>query len=282
MKHYFIGLLILTLFIPNKMLAYKVFPSSGHQCKDQMLNKVSYSFVAENADGIWGMPWNVRSEYLSPDDFCELLGNFKNKEVVVEINDTHVNWQDYSDEPVQLKVALNCGAIVNTIMAYNEGINGSVLTQENIDKFKKRYGDKYAIISNVRRWTDESPKVFKQLDGISFEFQVPEKNEGIWSDVADAMVWAHENNKYIYLLTPPGHNNYHLNNQYLEGYKRLFEYLLETVGEEVLRSDKVIFAPANYNITKTRINMTPESLNGDYANTVMGVAKWLLDKDLYK
>lgn len=286
MKYQILTVIVFNFLLVNSLYAYKVYPSSGHQCKSELMDTSSYSFVRENADGIWLMPWNLRSGYFSPDEFSFLVAAFKTNNMVAEINDTHVQWDSSKPNPVQLDIALKSGASIHTIMAYNEHVNGSVLTQENIDKFKALYGKNYLIVSNLRRWNDNSPEVFSQLDGISFEFQIPEKTPGIWDQVAQAVKWAHENEKYIYLLTPPGHDGYHLNNGYIEGYKAFFEFLLETAGEEVLKSEKLIFAPANYNIAKTGIKMTPElqEVQGrtEYANTVMGVARWLMEHPLYK
>lgn len=262
-----------------------MFPSTGHKCKEQMLKLESYTYVRKHADGWWMMPWNLRSGYLNAEDFHAIFSTFSHKTLVVEMNATHVHWGMEKPDPVQLQVALGSGADIHTIMAYNERVNGSVLTRENIQKFRALYGDRYLLISNVRRWGASLQNAFSQLDGISFEFQIPEKFEGLWSQVARAVKWAHANNKYIYLLTPPGHNNYNLNEGYITAYKDFFDFMRSEVGDEVLKSDKIVFVPANYNYDKTNIQMTPETelIDGKMqdANTVMGVSKWLLEQPLH-
>ena len=275
-------LLLLTPLVAN---AYQVYPSTGHMCKEQLLDLESYQYVREHADGMWLMPWNIRSDYLTQAEWAQVIGGFKSSKMVAEINDTHMNWDSPNPHPKQLIAALDAGAEVHTVMAYNEGVNGSVLTQENIDHFKSVYGGKHKIVSNVRRWTSEAPFVFEQLDGICFEFQIPEKFPGLWDQVVEGILWADKNNKVTYLLTPPGHNDYHLNRAYIKAYQKFFAYLREKVGDEILKKDTLIFCPSNYSIHKTDVQMTPEveEVNGKVlpANTAMGAAYWLLQQPLY-
>jgi len=277
-----------TLFFSGfqQVYAYQVFPSTGHKCKEQMLKLDSYTYVRKNADGWWMMPWNFRSGYLSAEDFYVMFSTFSHKNLVVEMNATHVGWGTKEPDPVQLKVAVGSGADIRTIMAYNERVNGSVLTRENIQRFKALYGDKYLLVSNVRRWGTSLQNTFSHLDGISFEFQIPEKFAGLWSQVARAVQWAHANNKYIYLLTPPGHDKANLNGGYITAYKDFFNFMRSEVGDKILKSDRIVFVPSNYNYDKTNIQMTPETemIDGKSrdANTVMGVSKWLLEQPLHR
>jgi len=280
-------LLTLSFFLSgfSNAYAFQVFPSTGHKCREQLLNLESYAYVRKHADGWWMMPWNIRSGYLSEGEFQLIFSSFIQKNMVVEENDTHVDWEADDPDPIQLETAVNAGADIHTIMAYNEGLNGSVLTEDNIEKFKALYEGRYLLLSNVRCWLTCSKEALSELDGISFEFQIPEMDAGRWMQVANAVKWAAAHNKYIYLLTPPGHDDCDLNGTYIAAYKEFFTFLRYEVGDEILKSEKVIFVPSNYNYDLTNIQMTPESVlvNGrmQNANTVMGVAKWLLEQPLH-
>lgn len=269
--------LLLTLclmLVIDKINAFQVYPSTGHLNIDLILDKKHYPTVANQAHGMWLMPWNWRNE-LNDLQREKIIANYKSDNIVVEIEMGHINFKNANPDPIQLTSAIKSGLNVHTLMIYNEGENGSVLTQENIKKAKALYGKKHKIISNCREWNKGYEKVFSQLDGVSFEFQVPNKlGEKKYNQVVTATKWALANNKDIYYLSPAGHNNAHLNNAYFNGYKKFYAYLLKALGMETMKSDNIYFSPANYNFKKTQVLMGPETS----VNTVHGVAKWLLNQ----
>ena len=276
MNKVIICLALLFFMSTAKLSAYKVYPSSGHQCVEAMNDASNYPFVATHADGIWMMPWNWRNA-LDNAQQNKIVSNFTSKEMVCEIEIGH--FRDTAKGftfPKQLDYAIEAGAKVHTLMVYKEP--KSILNKEEMQWVINKFGEQYKLIVSIRRWMPEYLEVIKMADGLSFEFQVPAKYPVIWEHVAQAVKWCIDNNRPIYLLSPPGHKNYHLNNAYYQGYKDLLNYLVKELGEDYVTSNLLIFAPANYNIAKTQINMCPEW----ETNTTMGVSKYLLEHELYK
>lgn len=263
--------------------AYKVYISTGHMCNKELLDKSTFPFTAENADGLWCMPWNWRNNQNSTEEQKLLISNFKSKEMVVEIEMGH--FKAVAGDPVQLDLAKKAGANIHTLMLYNEqNRNGSSLTLNEIEKMRKKYGNTYKLITNIRNWSPETQKpLFDVLDGVSFEFNVGASdmnntNTPRWPDVAKAVKWCIENNKLIYLLTPPGHKLNMTGDQIRErfeiGYKELVVFLEKEIGKEKLaQADNVIFVPSNYDFMKRPVHLSPES----DPQTVSGVCKFLIE-----
>jgi hypothetical protein len=278
------ALLLYILFvILQPSYAYKVYISTGHKCNKELLDKSTFPFTAENVDGLWCMPWNWRNNENTIEEFKLLVSNFTSKKMVVEIEMGHFKLDN--GEPIQLNLAKKAGANIHTLMLYNEqNRNGSSLTLAEIENMRKKYGNTYKLITNIRNWSPETQKpLFDVLDGVSFEFNagasdMNNTNTPRWPDVAKAVNWCIENNKIIYLLTPPGHKPGMTGNQIRErfaiGYRELLAYLEKEIGKEKLaNADNVIFVPSNYDFSKRPVHLSPES----DPQTVSAVCKFLIE-----
>lgn len=274
---------VILLFMCIDIFPYKVYITTGHKCKGEFSDVRKFSFCSENIDGLWCMPWNFRTNYLSDDDISGIVRNFKSKDMVVEIEMRHFKG---NGEPIQLRRALQVGADVHTLMIYNENSKqGSMLTQSDVDYVKGRYGDKYKLVTNIRLWNEKvASQIIRQLDGCSFEFNAGDstlnaRKVNVWKDVVKAVKWCVDNDKTIYLLTPPGHlanmTPDEIREKYATGYPALLKYLLQELGKEIMSSDNVVFVPSNYNFDKRPVHLVPES----DPKTVTGVCKYLLLKE---
>ena len=284
-KEYLMALtLLFALAIPVRMSGYEVYISTGHKCKGEYAQKDRFPVSSQHVDGMWCMPWNFRFNYLSDAELKQLVENFRSKQMVVEIEMRHLKKGGEEGEPLQLVRAIKAGAQVHTLMLYNEhSRQGSMLTQEDIDYARKRYGQKYRLITNIRTWNPQkNPQILKQLDGCSFEFNAGDstlntQKANRWKEVKEAVEWCLDNDKVIYLLTPPGHEEGMsaelIRTKFRSGYEKLLAYLGKELGEERLAKEKrVIFVPSNYNFEKRPVHLSPET----DPNTVTGVCKYLI------
>ena len=275
-------LLLIAIFVLQPTSAYKVYISTGHMCNKELLDKTTFPVTAENVDGFWCMPWNWRNKQNTTEEQSLMVSNFKSKEMVVEIEIR--NFKSDVGDPIQLELAKKAGANVHTLMVYNElNHGGSSLTLAEIEEVRKKYGTTYKLITNIRTWSPEAQKpLFDALDGVSFEFNAGASDMNLtntprWPEVVKAVKWCIENNKLIYLLTPPGHKLEMTGDQIRErfaiGYKELVEYLEKEIGKEKLaKADNVIFVPSNYNFKIRPVHLSPES----DPQTVTAVCKFLI------
>lgn len=157
------------------------------------------------------------------------------------------------------------------------GVIDSMLTRDEIIRLKNRFPGK-KIIMNTRSWARNKAhlqKVQDVVDGVCIEFMPANTAEYVANDVAPFAVWAHENNKDLLLLMPPTPEDY-LGDRFVREVTRSAQAIYDAnkniLPHGWMKSDKIIFVPANYSWAKSRLSYVPE----DAENSVLAAAKSLL------
>ena len=158
-----------------------------------------------------------------------------------------------------------------------DGVIDSMLTGEEILRLKRRFPEK-KIIMNTRSWTRDSPhikRVEDVVDGVCIEFMPHNTAEYIAKDVAPFGVWAHETGKILLLLMPPLPDDY-LEDRFVrvvtQAAQAIYDANIDQLPSDWMKSDKIIFVPANYTWGTSRLSYVPE----DAKNSVLAAAKSLL------
>ncbi len=157
------------------------------------------------------------------------------------------------------------------------GVIDSMLSRDEIIRLKNRFPDK-KIIMNSRSWTRDSghiAAVQDVVDGLCIEFMPNNAPAYIIKDVAPYGVWAHENDKILMLLMPPLPDD-HLEDRFVRVVTQAAQVIHDANAHLLpsgwMRSSKIIFVPANYSWTQSRLPYVPE----DAKNSVLAAAKSLL------
>lgn len=156
------------------------------------------------------------------------------------------------------------------------GVIDSMLTRDEILRLKARFPNK-KIIMNTRAWTRDKAhlqKVEDVLDGVTIEF-IPQDPAYINFDVAPFAEWAHNNDKILLLLMPP-QPDYFSGDKYVkavtESVQEIYDANVNRLPHGWMKSDKIIFIPANYSWVQSQLTYVPE----DAENSVLAAAKQLL------
>ena len=253
-------------------IGYQVFGHVGHVQTADLEDKANWTIVADNMNGFWVGTPTFRS--LSLQTRKNIVANANTPDAVVEMPIEMARSNEAS-----LVAAIDAGMNVHSVMIYDENEYQSTLNQSEIQEVKEKYGSQYAILLNIRSFSDDVKARLRQVDGFSFEFQV--RTDDAWMDnVAAAIHWGLGSAKVVYLLTPPNHKDHSIYKRYVWDYQTMKQKLKDRLGAATMLNSRLRFVPANYDYTKSGVKVAPEDEILDdgvfNANTQTGAARWLI------
>lgn len=257
-------------------MSYRVIVHTGHEYSAELTDISKWQISAENMNGFWVGTPTFRG--LPIDQRINIRENGNQINAVAEIPFTRLKERVYHN----IDAAEEAGMIVDIVMCYEEGQWGSTLTLGQIAEAKQILADrgkKYALILNVRSWVPDRVLDAANLTrGFSLEFAVTTDSVKL-NNMIEGIKWGIDNNKWVYLLTPPNHTDHHIDKKYLWDYQTMRRYIKNRIGSRYYNS-KFRWVPANYNFSKNGGVGGAEEKSiengGVYnANTTMGVCRWL-------
>ena len=157
------------------------------------------------------------------------------------------------------------------------GVIDSMLTRDEILRLKANFPGK-KIIMNTRSWMRNKAhlaRVEDVVDGVCIEFMPINTAAYVEQDVAPFAEWAYNNDKILMFLMPPTPEDY-LEDRFVNAVTRsaqaIFDANVDRLPHGWMKSDKLIFVPANYSWDVSRLPYVPE----DAENSVLAAAKSLL------
>ncbi|OXU15320.1 SGNH/GDSL hydrolase family protein [Sedimentisphaera salicampi] len=268
--------------------AYQVFVHLGHaHCAKELINPEGWEKAAQKADGVWGFDAWTRT--LSKDQQDKVLSNIKTRGFYLgEFHwgkSNHLKRNQKGAARV-IEAGKRNGFKEQWCMTYDESRYGSTISAEQIRTYREIYPD-YKLITNFRvfkkkRFAEE----LKLLDGICYEFAVQKykqksghhQGQTKLENIAEAIVWAIDHSKKIFLLIPPGKDvPAAKNNNYINTIMQFEKDLKKSLPPEYYSSDELILVPAAYNCIHNKLRSVPAEKNNKYANTGMGAALYLIE-----
>lgn len=246
------------------------------------------------ADLSWGPLANLYPiGLLTRDQQQAVFKNFKQRRAITELPFPSIRWTSSQPDIDFIKSFDFSIPYVFVLYEYHErvrdqgqatadalkaaGVIDSMLTRSEILRLKQRFPDK-KVIMNTRSWTRNKQhlkSVEDIVDGIVIEFIPQNLPEYIAFDVAPFAEWAHNNDKVLMFLMPPVPDDY-LEDRYVKAITRsvqtIYDENIDRLPKGWMKSDKLIFVPANYSWEKSRLTYIPE----DSENSVLAAAKALL------
>ncbi|AQQ09239.1 hypothetical protein L21SP3_01041 [Sedimentisphaera cyanobacteriorum] len=277
-------------FAAMQVSAYQVFLHLGHShCAKELINPEGWQQVAQRADGVWGFDAWTRT--LSKDQQDKVLSNIKTRDFYLgefhwgKGRKNHKVHSKKGAAPV-IDAGRRNGFKEQWCMTYDESRYGSTISKEQIRKYRELYPD-YKLITNFRVFKEKRfAQELKLLDGICYEFSVQKYKQRSGhhpgqtklENIAEAVEWAVDHNKKIFLLIPPGREAPPAKDRrYINAIMQFEKDLKDSLQPEYYNSDELILVPAAYNCIENKLRNVPAEKNSEYANTGMGAALYLID-----
>ncbi len=230
------------------------------------------------SDLSWGPLANLvpLAQYLTREQQEAVFKAFKQQRAIAELTYRNIRWNESQPD---LDFLRQFNLDIPYVLVLNESELDSMLTREQLVQLKNRFPDK-TIVMNTRSWTRDKARVLSLtdiLDAVCIEFMPHNSPAYIAKDVAPFAVWAHQNNKILFLLMPPLPDDY-LEDRFVKAVtgsaQAIYDSNKSLLPEGWMASSNIIFVPANYTWTElgsNRLAYVPE----DSRNSVLAAAKAL-------
>ena len=287
--------LCVTLFSAPVTFAYEVAVGLGstadHSVTIAMGDRSQWPDVADLS---WGPLANLVpiGQLNNRNQQAAIFNNFKQRRAITELPFPSIRWD--SSQP-DINFIESFGLSVPYVFVLYEhyervrdqgqatadalkaaGVIDSMLTRDEILRLKARFPNK-KIIMNTRSWLRDKAHlqtVQDVVDGVTIEF-IPQDPAYINFDVAPFAEWAHINDKILLLLMPP-QPDYFSGDRYVkavtESVQEIYDANVNRLPQGWMKSDKIIFIPANYSWVQSQLTYVPE----DAENSILAAAKQLL------
>ncbi len=258
----------------------------------QFADGSTWPVMAKEADAIFG-PGRAVLKWTDASLLKTVYSHAPKKSLVIETELKHIVQSEAFRVELE-KADTAAPGMLAGIMPYREpepkGVGsskwggGTLITPEDLKVIRGRswVGPKIGVWGLIRQFdlgrglgADGRAFIKNELAGFVYEFGVPSAADK-YDDVAAAARWAIKNRVPLVLITPPKHFDRSGNEKFLEAYQAFF-LGLKNNGVD-LASEFLIFMPSGYTHKIKGVDFTPEGVGENYPNTVMGVARWLVDE----
>ena len=278
-RTYCFSLLILfslLLYIPPAK-AYEVAvglgSTAGKSATIAMMDRSKWPMVADQS---WGPLANLYPiALLNRSQQEAIFNNFRHQRAIAEVPYESINWMGTTQPDISFIESF--GFTVPYLFSINEQHQDGMLTRSEIVRLKKRFPDK-KIIMIARSWErdqDHIRSVQDVVDGVCIEYIPHNMPINIKKHVAPFAEWAYKQDKTLIFLMPPLPDDY-LEDRFVRYVKALAQTVYDANKDKLpkgwMKSDKFIFAPANYTYGTSQLPYVTE----DSRNSVLAAAKALL------
>jgi len=247
--------------------------TAGKDATIAMMDRSKWPMVADQS---WGPLANLYPiALLNRAQQEAIFNNFRHQRAIAEVPYESINWT--GDTQPDISFIESFGFTVPYLFSINEQHQDGMLTRSEIIRLKKRFPDK-KIIMIARSWErdqDHVRSVQDVVDGVCIEYIPHNLPINITKHVAPFAEWAYHQNKTLIFLMPPLPDDY-LEDRFVRYVKALARTVYEANKNKLptgwMKSDKFIFAPANYTFGTSKLPYVTENAK----NSVLAAAKGLL------